>query len=198
MKTLNTHTDNVEIIENRRNPDRALYSMIGFALVLVTVFLALVTVFTSVLIGVRVSGNSMNPTLRNSDYLFVFTWDSPDYGDIVVFDMNRDPEVRLDAIKRVVGLPGDTIYSVNGVLYRAHEGEEAEPVEEPYIIDGWKGNIQPVTVPEDCIYVLGDNRLDSTDSRAIGPVPKSAVLGVVTGWSVALRDVISPIANFLH
>lgn len=201
MKAIQTGSEYADIIEKQRNPDRELYSMVRFLLGLTVAFLVFVNVFTHVLIGVRVSGPSMNPTLNGGtlaadgryyggNYLFVFAWGRPDYGDIVVFYNGHE-----ECIKRVIGLPGDTVYAIDGVLWRARSGEEAEVVEEPYIIDGWTGNIKPVVVPEGCMYVLGDNRLNSTDSRSFGPVKISSTLGVVTDWSFAIRDFLTPIMN---
>ncbi len=199
-------TDYSELLKNRHDTDGELYSMIKFVLILLTVFVLFAFTFTQVFIGVRVCGQSMNPTLyggelgsdgiyRNGDYLFVCTLSSPDYGDIVVFD-SVDGAGNLEVIKRVVGLPGDRISAKDGILYRAHGDGEFTAVNEPYITEGWTGSFEEQIVPEGCFFVLGDNRLNSTDSRSYGPVPQERLLGVVTGSSVALKGIITGIVNF--
>lgn len=194
-----TETIYSELLEDRRDPDRGMLSMFRFLCVLLLVFCVLLFVFTQVLIGVQVCGPSMNPTLyggelasdgtyRGGDYLFVYAFASPDYGDIVVFHSDEENE---ELIKRVIGLPGDTITARNGVLYRTSAEGDTVTVDEPYIADGWHGYIQPYTVPEGCIYVMGDNRNNSLDSRIFGAVEQDSVLGVVTGWSLACKEFLS-------
>lgn len=88
----------------------------------------------------------------------------PQYGDIVIFSQGG-----RYLIKRVVALPGDEIYAQEGFLFR-----NGTYVEEPYL--GSKtGNFGPVTVEENCVYVMGDNRNHSSDSRVFGCVPLSDI-----------------------
>jgi signal peptidase I len=120
----------------------------------------------------RIDGNSMNPTLLNGEYLlisnFAYQLDEPERGDIIVF---RHPRSELNLIKRVIGLPGDTIdiqngqVSVNGVA-----------VDEPYIQAPPTYNSSWV-VPADEYFVLGDNRNNSSDSHAWGFLPNDHILG---------------------
>ena len=91
-------------------------------------------------------------------------------------------------IKRVIGLPGDTVKAENGVLYRKESGEsDFAVVEEAYLGEEWTGDIQPTTVAEGNIYVLGDHRSVSLDSRELGQLKLADVMGVVTGWSLACK-----------
>lgn len=201
-----TETTYAELLEDRREPNRGFLSLLRFLCVLLLIFCIVLIVFTKVLIGVQVCGPSMNPTLyggelasdgtyRGGDYLFVYTFASPDYGDIVVFYSEEEQE---DLIKRVIALPGDTISAQNGVLYRTSAEGETEIVEESYIADGWHGYIRPYTVPEGCLYVMGDNRNNSLDSRTFGAIEEESVLGVVTGWSLAWKGFLSDLFGFFR
>lgn len=133
-----------------------------------------------------VDGQSMMPTLEHNDRMIVnkigYAIGDLDRFDIVVF---HAPENK-DYIKRVIGLPGDTLYYKDDVLYI-----NGEPVEEPYL-EQYKNSspIKPFTgdfhlrdvtgfekVPEGHIFVLGDNRQHSKDSRIIGVVPLEQVVG---------------------
>ena len=129
---------------------------------------------------IRVEGNSMEPTLQDGElvvvYRLAYRWQSPDRGDIIVFRFPLDEERRF--IKRVVGLPGDKIavhggrVSVNGQL-----------LDEPYIAapPRYEGEWQ---VPEGELFVLGDNRNNSSDSQNWGPLPLREVIGkaVLVYW----------------
>lgn len=192
MRAVEIETEYSGRLEERRDPDGDFYGTVRFLLGLTAVFLAFVAIFTNVLIGVRVSGDSMNPTLHSGDYLFIYAWGEPDYGDIVVFEHGNE-----EYIKRVVGLPGDTVWAEDGVLWRAGADGQPHMVEEPYIIEGWTGDIRPTEVPEGCMYVLGDNRVNSTDSRSFGPVDMELLSGVVTGWSLSARSSITRIMDFI-
>lgn len=130
-----------------------------------------------------VDGYSMMPTLQNGDKMIVNKLGKPERFDIIVF---HAPEHK-DYIKRVIGLPGDTIEYRNDTLYI-----NGEPYEEPYL-DEYKSQIvdglltedftledTPVgqaTVPEGELFVMGDNRRSSKDSRHIGTISIDEVIG---------------------
>jgi len=98
-------------------------------------------------------------------------------GDVVVF---APPQALIDAgydanaalIKRVVGLPGDQLAVENGQLIR-----NGEPVQEPWLEDAMDYAMAPITVPEQQLWVMGDNRNASLDSHLWGPLPESNVIG---------------------
>lgn len=122
---------------------------------------------------VRVDGFSMNPTLQNGEYVLVsrlsYKLDIPQRGDIIVFSFPVDQN--QDLIKRVIGLPGETVsVRQNNVLINGI------PLEEPYIAQAplYSGEW---TVSEGQLFVLGDNRNDSKDSHQWGLLPMENVIG---------------------
>jgi signal peptidase I len=120
----------------------------------------------------RIDGNSMNPTLLNGEYLlisnFAYQLDEPQRGEIIVF---RHPRSELNLIKRVIGLPGDTIQVQNGLVYVNNV-----PLDEPYIQSPPTYGSSWV-VPDGQYFVLGDNRNNSSDSHAWGFLPADHILG---------------------
>lgn len=120
----------------------------------------------------EVHGESMYPTFEGEELLIVNKWiydvSTPDYGDIVVFHTAE----QRDFIKRVIGLPGDQIAVREGQLFR-----NGKPVQEPYTNEEIQQNLHEVIVPKDHVFVMGDNRNHSRDSREIGPVNMKEVVG---------------------
>lgn len=134
-----------------------------------------------------VDGESMMPTLENGDRMIVnkigYKIGEPDRFDIVVF---HAPEQK-DYIKRIIGLPGDTLEYKNDQLYI-----NGEPFDEPYL-DKYKAQISEGTltedftlqdidptldvIPEGYVFVMGDNRRFSKDSRHIGIVSQDKIIG---------------------
>mgnify|MGYP004437431901 CR=1 FL=1 len=115
----------------------------------------------------------------NDDYLIRGV--EPKVGDIIVFRYPKDRS--LDYIKRIVGVPGDTLEMRNKVLYR-NGVEVQEPYtqhSQPLIMIPGRDNWGPITVPADKFFALGDNRNDSMDSRyeSVGFVPLTDVVGRV-------------------
>jgi signal peptidase I len=143
--------------------------------ILETLVLAVVLYFgiNAVSARVRVDGFSMRPTLQDGEYILInklaYTLDEPMRGDIVVFVFPVNPEE--DLIKRIIGLPGDTVTIQDGVL-----SINGAVVNEPYF------NAPPAyngtwPVSEGELFVLGDNRNDSRDSHQWGLLPLENVIG---------------------
>lgn len=150
---------------------------------LVCAVLVLVLLFTFVVRVVQVDGESMRETLQDQDLLLVLdNWLCGDFqpGDIVILQ-EEDFNGGVPIVKRVIATEGQTvdIDFANGTVYV--DGME---LEEPYIREPtWtdEGAEFPLTVPEGCVFVMGDNRNDSDDSRnpSLGPVDTRSVLGRV-------------------
>jgi signal peptidase I len=122
----------------------------------------------------RVHGLSMEPSLHTDQRLVVekisYRMHGPRRGDIVVFNMPQQSTELL--IKRVVGLPGETVEIHSGMVYI-----NGTPLSEPYLDQETRGRFGPMVVPPLHVFVLGDNRSFSNDSRAFGAVPIENILG---------------------
>lgn len=147
-----------------------------FALdVLETIILAVVLYFgiNAISARVRVDGLSMNPTLQHGEYVLVnrltYKTGEPQRGDIIVFSFPLDQ--KQDLIKRVIGLPGETISIRNNqVLVNGVRLEEPYIAQSPIYTGEW-------TVPEGQLFVLGDNRNDSKDSHQWNYLPMENIIG---------------------
>lgn len=131
-----------------------------------------------------IPSNSMDPTLHIGDRLLIekvsYRFHTPHRGDIVVFE----PPPQLQAIgyrreqafiKRVIGLPGDTLVVQQGQVYR-----NDQPLDEPYILTSPNYEMAPVTVPKNALFVMGDNRNDSNDGHIWGFLPIENIIGHAT------------------
>ena len=149
-----------------------------------TIVLAVVLFFAinAVSARVRVDGFSMVPSLQDGEYVLVnklaFRNKLPDRGDIIVFASPQSPD--LDLIKRVIGLPGDTIKILGGMVQ-----VNGQTLDEPYIAAAPIYNGE-WSVPEGNLFVLGDNRNDSSDSHAWGLLPVENVVGkaILIYWPI--------------
>ena len=128
-----------------------------------------------------IPSNSMAPTLEVGDRLMVyklaFRVGQVDRGDLVVF--NRPPSIEnsqiKDFVKRVVALPGEQIQAINGVIY-----VDNLPLPEEYLSENsLTADFDPIDVPKDHIFVMGDNRSNSRDSRSFGPINVDLLVGEV-------------------
>lgn len=109
-----------------------------------------------------VEGPSMRPTLLNGERLvvnkFIYRFKTPEKGEVIVFRYPSDPS--RDFIKRVIATPGDTIEIKDGRVF-----VNGQLLNEPYILEKTRGSFTIATVPEGRIFVMGDNRNNSEDSR---------------------------------
>ena len=126
---------------------------------------------------VRISSGSMGPTLLEGDVVLVDRrhLDAPELrrGDLVTFE---NPQTADESLKRVIALPGDTVATIDAVVH-----VNGKPVDEPYVdFSDWEGIFAArVEVSAGAVYLLGDNRGDSVDSRDFGPVPVERLDGRV-------------------
>ena len=119
-----------------------------------------------------ISGSSMKPTFSNGDIVRY----EPAEGDLILGGIYAFQQDHFELIKRLVALPGDTLYIENKTLYV--NGKESpyrfEPIEQAGVLK------EPITLSSDEYFFLGDNRNDSIDCRAFGPVKREQVNRVVT------------------
>jgi len=126
-----------------------------------------------------VRGQSMEPNFRDGDYLIVdeisYRLREPKRGEVIVFEYPENPDQKF--IKRIVGLPGETVEIGDGKI-RINEGEIV--LNEDKYLPPFKtlGNVK-ITLGEDDYFVLGDNRPYSFDSRRFGPLDEKEIIGRV-------------------
>ena len=125
----------------------------------------------------RVEGPSMRPNLINSQFLLVsklaYLAGEPQRGDIIVFRSPRRSSE--DLVKRVVGLPNETVEIRGGSVYvNGQRLDEAD-----YLDVRTRPDMRLRPVPVDSYYVLGDNRPESRDSRSLGAIPRASIVGRV-------------------
>lgn len=169
---------------------KAMLALVAAALVVLPNGVAAVAdaVATNVVQLAHVEGSSMAPTLLNRDRLVVdkraYRTAEPAVGDIVMFRYPLDP--RKAFVERVVALGGDEVRIVNGDLYR-----NGTVVTETFTAPDRRGDGDwgPAIVPMGTLFVMGDHRNNSSDSRHWGPVPREDVLGRVTSrwWPFSRR-----------
>ena len=121
-------------------------------------------------------GQSMEPTLRDGDRVTASPVNRElQRGDIVVFsDPLPDANPHILFIKRVIGLPGETIEVKDGQVYI-----NGTVFVEPYVVEKARYSLETVSIPEDHYFVLGDNRNSSMDSHVYGSIPENVVQGIV-------------------
>ena len=133
-----------------------------------------------------IPSSSMEPTLEINDRLIIekisYRFKMPQRGDVVVFsptDTLKEQNFKDAFIKRVIGLPGETIEVKGGKVY-----VNGQPIREKYIEEAPEYTYGPETVPEDQYLVLGDNRNNSYDSHYWGFVPRKNLIGraIVRFW----------------
>ncbi len=164
------------ITESARQAEQPAGTLMGWiAEIFKTIVFAVLVYFaiSAVTDRVRVENISMQPTLNEGELLVVdklaYRLGEPHRGDIIVFHHNRQPPE--DYIKRVIGLPGDRVRVEGGQVY-----VNDIALDEPYLAEppAYTGEW---VVPPDSLFVLGDNRNRSSDSRIWGFVPMSDVVG---------------------
>lgn len=173
-----------------------LWRALDFLLYLILIVLIMFSIRTVMFDPVRVDGRSMLDTLTDGEVMMVdrmaYAFRTPERGDIVLCyypdEYYTTQELAYASrVKRVIAVAGDTIETVDGEVY-----VNGERIDEPYLTPDRIGGqyIRRQTVPEGCVYVLGDNRAVSRDSRyeTVGPIPLYRIVGKA-------RMVIFPFAN---
>lgn len=128
-----------------------------------------------------VDGESMHPTFENLDYLIVdelvYALKAPARGDVVVFRYPKSPSIFY--IKRIIGLPGETVSINRGVVTITTTSDATLALTEPYIVNEDATYTNDVSLGEGEYFVMGDNRPNSSDSRAWGVLPRQNIVGRV-------------------
>ncbi len=128
-----------------------------------------------------VDGDSMHPTFENLDYLiideFIYNFKTPSRGDVIVFRYPSNPSIFY--IKRIIGLPNETISINHGVITVTTADGEKISLSEPYIVNEDATYTKHVSLNQEEYFVMGDNRPNSSDSRMWGPLPEKDIIGRV-------------------
>ena len=144
------------------NLKKQIKEIFAWVLTIVLAIVAAKIINNYVIIKAEVPTGSMEHTIEVDDcilgYQLAYVFSEPERGDIVIFPYPDNPEVTY--VKRVIGLPGETVEIKNGAVYI-----DGEPIAEPYLKEEMRGEYGPYVVPEGSYFMLGDNRNSSQDSR---------------------------------
>lgn len=158
---------------------RALTNAVEWAVIIVGALLVALLIRAFLFQAFYIPSESMEGTLIEGDRVIVnklsYRLHDVNRGDLIVFGRppNEPPTEIPELIKRVVGLSGETVEGRDGVVYI-----DGQRLVEPYTADGPSfGSFQAVEVPEGHVFVMGDNRNNSRDSRVFGPVDEDLILG---------------------
>ncbi|MCC7500216.1 signal peptidase I [Candidatus Nomurabacteria bacterium] len=125
-----------------------------------------------------VSGASMDPTFENGQYLIIdeisYRFSEPKRGEVIIFRPPRAPQEFY--IKRIIGLPGETVSIEDGRIYVTTNGQK-HVLDEPYISRNGNGADATYELEANEYFVMGDNRPESSDSRVWGPLPSDNIVG---------------------
>lgn len=160
----------------KNSPIRLLIEIV----VIIAVAIGLATLFTHFVIQpYEIPSGSMEDTIEIGDRVFSekvsYAFGEPQRGDIITFEDPTDPDRIL--IKRVVATEGQTVELRNGLVY-----VDGVPLNEPYTLDRPSEDLEsgieyPYTVPAGYVWVMGDNRTNSADSRVFGAIPVDSITG---------------------
>ncbi len=184
-----------EVSSDATQPERKKSGFLNFLKEVVETLVLAVVLFVginAVVARIRVDGESMEPTLTSGEYVMVnrlsYRFGTPHRGDIIVFHFPGNPQEEY--IKRIIGLPGDDVLVRNGQVYI-----NGQLLNESYI--SVKINYTGTWhIPEGQLFVLGDNRNNSSDSHDWGTVPMSYVVGkaVLVYWPPSDWGMVSHVA----
>lgn len=128
-----------------------------------------------------VNGASMDPTFSTGQFLIVdrltYRFSEPERGDVIVFTYPNNPKIYY--IKRIVGLPEENLNVKNGfVMIQTEKSTSSTPISEPYITENHRSHDNfDIILGKDEYFVMGDNRIQSSDSRVWGPLDKKFIVG---------------------
>lgn len=160
-------------VENKNKTGKILSGLI--AVILITIVSAILSVSITKVSPVKVSGDSMLPTLENEELLLYSKGASAERFDVVIAEKEDGALI----VKRVIGLPGDDVAVIDGELYINKE-KYTETYLSSIYSEVFESEAFRVTLGEGEYFLMGDNRDNSKDSRDTGPILEEHILGVVT------------------
>lgn len=179
--------------EERRAKNPKFYAVMDWVVVIVIALAAALFINFFVIVNSTVPSGSMEKTIMTNSRMIgirvSYLFEKPDRGDIIVFHYPDDPKQIF--VKRIIGLPGETVEMIDGITYIDGEAMEEDYINPDYWdrpIEGKNYNCGPFTVPADHYFVMGDNRGNSHDSRFWNNhfVSRKAIMGkaVYCYWPV--------------
>lgn len=161
---------------------RAFAAVFDFLQGIVVILAIMVMIYLFIMSPQEINGQSMDPTFENGEYILTnkieYKLVNPDRGDIVIFKSPRNKDI--DYIKRVIGLPGETVALKSGVIYingQALDESYYLGADVPIYGGSFLSDGAEIQVPDGEYFVMGDNRPHSSDSREFGPIPKEDFIG---------------------
>jgi signal peptidase I len=174
-----SHTPAVEPSTDEPEPNRSVRNAVEWVAIVVGALAVALIVKTFLIQAFFIPSLSMYPTLDEGDRVLVnklsYKLHDVHRGDLVVFERppGQPASDIKDLIKRVIGLPGDEIEAKNGKVYI-----DGKRLDEPYLVDGMvTENLPDQKVPDGRVWVMGDNRTDSADSRVFGSIDEDTIVG---------------------
>lgn len=166
--------DRQNVVSIETTPPSPARRIITETLQTVALALFLFLIINSISARIRVDGSSMEPSFQDGNYVIVnkIAYGDGDLerGDVIVFPypLNREE----DFIKRIIGLPGDHISILRGDVFI-----NGSRINEDYLLTDSRGDMEELIVPQGTVFVMGDNRNDSSDSRIWGPLSIEEIIG---------------------
>lgn len=159
--------NNSEKKKNTKDVDlqsKIIKEVLSYVVIIVAAIVVAVFVNSFILSNTRIPTGSMENTITCGSRLFgnrlAYKFNKPERGDIIIFKFPDDPTGKTNYIKRVIGLPGETVSIVDGIVYI-----NGKKLEEDYLKEKPVDSAGPFEVPEKSYFVLGDNRNNSNDAR---------------------------------
>ena len=157
----NNENKSDKVVEKKSNFMKELRSYI---IIIVAAVLVAIFVNNFILSNTRVPTGSMENTIMCGNRLFgnrlAYRFEKPKRGDVIIFKFPDDETGKTNYIKRVIGLPGETVNIVDGTVY-----VDGKQIKEDYLKEEPQGSFGPFEVPENSYFVMGDNRNNSNDAR---------------------------------
>ena len=163
-----------ETVAAESNQPAAVWLLLRELLETIVLSLVIFLLIRLVIQNYRIESHSMEPNFREGQFILVnklaFKMGEPSRGEVIVF--HNPGNVEEDYIKRVIGLPGDEVEIRDQTVYI-----NGQTLAEPYATNPFRDNYGPTVVPPNHLFVMGDNRGNSSDSRRIGPIPEELIVG---------------------
>lgn len=173
----NSDVTPITILQKKHKPEKTfLRELIEFAIVAIVIVIPFRIFIAQPFV---VNGASMDPTFKNGEYLIVdqlsYRFGTPERGSVLIFKYPKDPSKYF--IKRVIGLPNETVNIKDGVVtIKNSTHKNGFVLTEPYITHTKSDSFQ-MTLDSNEYFVMGDNRAGSADSRVWGPLPTEDIIG---------------------